>query len=376
MGRLRASQLAASLRRPSPVIGSGRGLLLLSAAAALPPATSSRVYRQLPLQQQQQPQQQVFWSGAGRWASHACTRPRSCAAAAASCSSGSRGSSSTAGSSAAFHSPAAPAAAAEAEAAEAGGSSERAAADSATAAAAARPAYSFKSEAHRAMVIACTRLRLQDLLLQRFAAPRTAESRALLRGRGVRRLLLLWAELLVQQNPDDPPADAFFVPPQLYRLKETQALLEEDGEARWLLRRIDPGGAGGLCDSSSDCLPVPTYPSVLQQQLPLFPFEPQQIEYYRDTYGLLKWPFKPVPSAAGAAAAAGGEGEAAAASAAVPQIAAAEPTPEGVAAAVAAVAAAVERGDVRRANSKALAACNTAALYAPDETETAPYVLQ
>ena len=153
----------------------------------------------------------------------------------------------------------------------------------------------------------------------------------------------------------------------------TQALLQRDRELRWLMQRIDPKGVGGRCDFSRDCVPVPHFPSVLQQEVPRFPYEPQQLEFLRDTYGLLKWPFRPVRPAARAAAAAAAAGVAAG-NAEVPQISQAEPTTEGVAAAVAAVAAAVDCGDVRRANSKVRTRCCTDAIYSPDETETGAYV--
>lgn len=271
----------------------------------------------------------------------------------------------------------------------------------------ARQPYKFKSAAHRDMVVLSTRLHLQDLLLQRFGRLRTAECCLLRKVSGTQQLLLLWADLLVQQNPEKPPADAYFVPPELYRLPDakvssnttnskrqeqtreyrrvrpwpiphgvmrllvlTQVLLQRDRELRWLMQRIDPRGVGGHCDSSRDCVPVPHFPSVLQQEVPRFPYEPQQLEMLRDTYGLLKWPFRPVRGAAKAAAAAA----VATGSAELPQISQAEPTSEGVAAAVAAVAAAVDRGDVRRANSKVRTRCCTDAIYAPDETETGAYV--
>ncbi|CDJ48115.1 hypothetical protein, conserved [Eimeria brunetti] len=233
--------------------------------------------------------------------------------------------------------------------------------------------YKFKSAAHRDMVVLSTRLHLQDLLLQRFGRLRTAECCLLRKSSGTPRLLLLWADLLVQQNPENPPADAYFVPPELYRLPEVKALLQRDRELRWLMQRIDPKGVGGPCDSSRDCVPVPHFPSVLQQEVPRYPYEPQQLELLRDTYGLLKWPFRPVRGTARAAAAAAAAAVAAG-NAEVPQISQAEPTTEGVAAAVAAVAAAVDRGDVQRANSKVRTRCCTDAIYAPDETETGAYV--
>ncbi|CDJ58773.1 hypothetical protein, conserved [Eimeria maxima] len=220
------------------------------------------------------------------------------------------------------------------------------------------------------MVVLSTRLHLQDLLLQRFGRLRTAECCLLRKVSGTQQLLLLWADLLVQQNPEKPPADAYFVPPELYRLPDAKVLLQRDRELRWLMQRIDPRGVGGHCDSSRDCVPVPHFPSVLQQEVPRFPYEPQQLEMLRDTYGLLKWPFRPVRGAAKTAAAAA----VATGSAELPQISQAEPTSEGVAAAVAAVAAAVDRGDVRRANSKVRTRCCTDAIYAPDETETGAYV--
>ena len=105
--------------------------------------------------------------------------------------------------------------------------------------------------------------------------------------------------------------------------------------------------------------------------MPQYPFEPQQLELLRDTYGLLKWPFRPTkgaPAAVRAAAAADDEGRPA-----IRPITEADPTPEGVAAAVAAVAAAVDEGDVQRANSSVATACNTEAIFAPDETETGAY---
>ncbi|XP_026192329.1 uncharacterized protein LOC34617921 [Cyclospora cayetanensis] len=218
------------------------------------------------------------------------------------------------------------------------------------------------------MVVLMTRLHLQDLLLQRFGRLRTAECELLRKVTGTPRLLLLWAELLVQENPANPPANAYFVPPQLYALPEVKALLRKDKALRWLMQRIDPKGRGGPCDATKDCVPSPHFPSVLLQQVPQFPYEPQQLEMMRDSYGLLKWPFKPVKGAAEAAAAA------AASTAAPPPISEAEPTPEGVAAAVAAVAAAVDRGDVQRAKSKVLTHCSSDVLYAPDETETGAYV--
>ncbi|CDI73911.1 hypothetical protein, conserved [Eimeria praecox] len=233
--------------------------------------------------------------------------------------------------------------------------------------------YKFKSAAHRDMVVLSTRLHLQDLLLQRFGRLKTAECCLLRKASGTPRLLLLWADLLVQQNPGNPPANAFFVPPELYRLPEVKALLHRDRELRWLMQRIDPKGVGGPCDSSRDCVPVPHFPSVLQQEVPRFPYEPHQLEMLRDTYGLLKWPFKPLRGAARAAAEAAAAAVAAG-NAEVPQISLAEPTREGVAAAVAAVAAAVDRGDVQRANSKIRTRCCTDAIYAPDETETGAYV--
>lgn len=148
-----------------------------------------------------------------------------------------------------------------------------------------------------------------------------------------------------------------------------QDLLREDGELRWLMQRIDPKGKGGMCDSSKDGVPVPHFPSVLQQDVPRFPYEPQQLEFLRDTYGLLKWPFKPLRGAAAAAVAAATTG-----SGPIQPITEAEPTVEGTSGAVAAAAAAVDRGDVKRANSQVLTQCSTDAIYAPDETETGAYV--
>ncbi|CDJ38132.1 hypothetical protein, conserved [Eimeria tenella] len=229
--------------------------------------------------------------------------------------------------------------------------------------------YKFKSAAHRDMVVLSTRLHLQDLLLQRFGRLRTAECCVLRKATGTPRLLLLWAELLVEQDPARPPASAYVVPPELYQLPEVKDLLREDGELRWLMQRIDPKGKGGMCDSSKDGVPVPHFPSVLQQDVPRFPYEPQQLEFLRDTYGLLKWPFKPLRGAAAAAVAAATTG-----SGPIQPITEAEPTVEGTSGAVAAAAAAVDRGDVKRANSQVLTQCSTDAIYAPDETETGAYV--
>ncbi|OEH73891.1 hypothetical protein cyc_00811 [Cyclospora cayetanensis] len=176
------------------------------------------------------------------------------------------------------------------------------------------PPYTFKSAAHRDMVVLMTRLHLQDLLLQRFGRLRTAECELLRKVTGTPRLLLLWAELLVQENPANPPANAYFVPPQLYALPEVKALLRKDKALRWLMQRIDPKGRGGPCDATKDCVPSPHFPSVLLQQVPQFPYEPQQLEMMRDS------------------------------------------------------------GDVQRAKSKVLTHCSSDVLYAPDETETGAYV--
>ena len=86
----------------------------------------------------------------------------------------------------------------------------------------ARQPYTFKSAAHRDMVVLSTRLHLLDLLLQRFGRLRTAECCLLREASSTPRLLLLWADLLVEKDPEHPPADAYFVPPELYRLPEVK----------------------------------------------------------------------------------------------------------------------------------------------------------
>lgn len=98
------------------------------------------------------------------------------------------------------------------------------------------------------------------------------------------------------------------------------------------------------------------------------------MEFIRDTYGLLKWPFKPVRASVHRAAEKSDK-VTTTASKDLPFVSQASPTPASVTAAVAAVATAVDAGDVRIARCPYATAnpCTTSAIYAPDEMETGAY---
>lgn len=82
--------------------------------------------------------------------------------------------------------------------------------------------YSFKSAAHRDMVVQLTRQDLASRLLARFGDFRQQECEILCRNRSFRKVLSLWAEILVRENPSEPAVDAFFVPPDLYTIHQFQ----------------------------------------------------------------------------------------------------------------------------------------------------------
>eukprot|EP00920_Eleutheroschizon_duboscqi_P035797 GHVT01086674.1.p1 GENE.GHVT01086674.1~~GHVT01086674.1.p1 ORF type:complete len:297 (+),score=-0.63 GHVT01086674.1:423-1313(+) len=141
-------------------------------------------------------------------------------------------------------------------------------------------AFQFRSEAHRSMVVNMTRMHLQNALLQRFGVFRQMECR-IITSKKFSQVLTAWAECLVQENPEAPNVTTSFP----YGLcLATQSPNIDCPEISWLLARIS-------ASPEDDCIPYPTFPSVLKMDHPQYPFSRRDIDRMKDLYGLLKWPF-------------------------------------------------------------------------------------
>eukprot|EP00386_Alphamonas_edax_P013872 GDKI01042701.1.p1 GENE.GDKI01042701.1~~GDKI01042701.1.p1 ORF type:complete len:211 (-),score=25.13 GDKI01042701.1:34-666(-) len=145
----------------------------------------------------------------------------------------------------------------------------------------------WRSPLHRRMLVLQCRTQIKDNLLERFAIFKQMECR-LLRRPDVVPVLTKWAEKIVDECGNDflETAKKAELPEEVVNSAEWKKAVAGAPELRWLLGKIQQ-------PVKKDCIPEPTFPSVLTMDHPAWPYDPYMLEKYKSQYGLIKWPFLP-----------------------------------------------------------------------------------